>query len=93
MPNPSIAAQARQALAELAAAARSGPVGPATVLTYTARIQRHLDTLAEFEAVTDELADEAREAEHARAEAIRSGAALPFPTRPGLYTGTGGHAA
>lgn len=89
----SIAAQARQALAELAAAARSGPVGPAIVLTYTARIQRHLVTLAEFEAVTDELADEAREAEHARAEAIRTGAALAFPTRPHLYTGTGGHAA
>lgn len=93
MPNPAIAAQARQALAELAAAARSGPVGAATVLAYTARIQRYLVTLGEFEAVTDELADEARQAERARAEAIRTGQALAFPKRPGLYTGTGGHAA
>lgn len=96
MADPCIAAQARQTLAELANAARSGPVGPLTILAYVARLQRHLVTLAEYEETLDRLADEDREAEATRRAAIRTGAALPFPERPGLHAGghhPGGRAA
>jgi hypothetical protein len=89
----SIALRARQALAELALAARSGPVGPTTILAYTARINRDLVFLAEYEAVADELAIEAQDAHRATQAALAAGTVIAFPTRPKLYTGTGGTAA
>ena len=104
----SIATQARQTVAELALAARSGPVGPATVLAYTARLHKLLLTLAEFETISDELADEARELHEARHAALHAGTVIAFPIRPKMHVvmaqgagrgpgsgggGTGGHAA
>ena len=89
----SIANQARQTVAELALAARSGPVGPATVLAYTTRLHKLLLTLAEYEAVADEITADALDQHRATHAAIAAGDVLRFPTRPRLYTGTGGHAA
>lgn len=87
------AEKARLTLAELANAARSAPVGPATVLAYVARLRRHVDLLAEYEDAADELATEALDAERARYLAIQSGQVIPFPSRPRIYTGQGGNAA
>lgn len=87
------AGKAQLALAELALAARCGPLGPATVLAYVARLQRHLVHLADYENAADEMAAEALDEFRAREEAIRTGAALAFPARPRLCTGRGGSAA
>jgi len=87
------AGKAQLALAELALAARCGPLGPATVLAYVARLQRQVALLAEYEEAADELAAEALDEQRARHEAIQAGTVLAFPARPRLYTGHGGNAA
>jgi len=86
---PLVAAQARALVGALAAAAAHGPIGPATVLAATATLNRLLVTLAEYEAVADELADEALSAERDRHAAIAAGEVVPFPRRPGITTSAG----
>lgn len=93
MSDTSIANQARQTVAELALAARSGPVGPATILAYTARLQKLLVTLNAYEEMADETAAETFDMLRAREAGLNAGTLVAFPTRPKMHTGTGGHAA
>ena len=80
-------------VAELANAARSGPVGPATVLAYVVRLQKHLVQLAKSEEAADEMANDALAEHRAREEAIRAGTVIAFPARRRMHIGHGGHAA
>lgn len=91
--SPTIASQAVQCLAELAHAARSGPVGAATILAHTAALARHLHTLAEYERHADEEVQQALDMVRAREAALAAGAVVPLPTRPTRHTRTGGTAA
>lgn len=90
---PTEAGRAQLALADLASAARSGPIGPATVLACVARVQRHIARLAEYEETADWIAADALDEQRARFEAIQAGTVILFPARPRLYTGQGGTAA
>jgi hypothetical protein len=95
LPRPgSCAAQARQATAELAMAARHGAIGAGTVLSYTARIERLLHTLAACEEAMDDEVEDARRVELAREEALAAGTVIPLPARRArTTTGGGGRAA
>jgi len=80
----------------LARHARFGFISAATVLAYTATLQKTLLTLAEYETALDELTVEALDAERARAQAIATGAVVHIPTRPrrvAHHGGGGGSAA
>lgn len=87
------AGAAHQVLADLTIAAGRGPLGPATVLSYVARLRRLVVELGVQEEIVDNLADEARVAWHRRHEAIRTGEALAFPERRRQAAGHGGTAA
>lgn len=87
------AGKAHLVLADLALAARSGPVGAPTILAYVARLQRQLAILAGYEEMADELANEALSMARARQAGIEAGIVLAFPARPRLHTGHGGNAA
>lgn len=91
-PPASIAAQARAATAELAMAARHGAIGAGTVLAYTARINRALVTLAEYERTLDEMTQEAMDHARAVAAAKATGNLVQFPHRP-RHASPGGTAA
>ena len=90
--SPTIASQARAAVAELAMAARHGALGGGTVLAYTARLQKLLTTLAEFERHVDEATQEALDEARAREAARAAGTLVEFPRRQRFHT-SGGTAA
>lgn len=74
--------QARRELAAIRHAARFGLVTAATIHTRTARVDRLLTLLAEYEAHTDEEVAEAMAVERARYDAIQAGTITEFPRRP-----------
>jgi hypothetical protein len=92
-PPTSIAAQARAATAELAMAARHGAIGAGTVLAYTARINRALVTLAEYERTLDELTIEAMAEARAREAATAAGQLVELRPRRPIFSPGGGRAA
>lgn len=91
--HPTEAGKAQLVLAELGNAARSGPIGPTTVLAYVARLKRIIATLGEYEDAADELAADALDEQRTRHQEIEAGRIIAFPARPRLYNGHGGHAA
>lgn len=84
------AEQARAITAQLAHAAAQGPVGQLTVLAYTSRMRRLLETLGECEELSDLLVAQDHHVEAALANGDTK--IVPHPSRALLVPG-GGRAA